>query len=72
MTATASKVDAIQAQVLKATKEAIKFYIEHNLPPKGEKPNKPPREFIEKIIRNRLDSSGLVEAFVEDALAGIE
>lgn len=71
-----SKVDAIQAAVMKAAKAAIKEYEERNEKPatKGEPAvvNKPPREFVEKIIRSRLVPGELVEAFVEDALAAVK
>lgn len=67
----AGKVDAIQAAVLKAAKAAIGEYQKRNLSPEG-KANKPPREFVEKIIRSRLETSALVQAFVDDALAAVE
>ena len=65
-----SKVDAIQASVLKAAKAAIASYVKNNVSPKGAV-NKPPRGFVEKIIRSRLDSGALVKAFVDDALDAV-
>ena len=68
---TASKVDAIQAAVLKAARAAIVEYTKRNPNPEGKAVNKPPRGFVEKIIRSRLERSALVEAFVDDALATV-
>ena len=62
----ASKVDAIQASVLKAAKAAMAAYTKGN-----GSANKPTRSFVEKVIRSRLSSSALVEAFVDDALAAV-
>ncbi len=66
----ASKVDSIQAAVLKAAKAAIADYSKRNVSPKGVA-NKPPREFVEKIIRSRLDTGALARAFVDDALSAV-
>ena len=64
MTAT-SKVDAIQAAVHKAAKAAMAKYEKSN------NKNKPTPEFVEKVIRSRLSSKDLVEAFVADAMEGL-
>ena len=75
----ASKVDAIQAAVMKAAKAAMAEYSKRN-PPRpdsvdadGKKVtvNLPSRGFVEKIIRSRLETSALVSAFVEDALESV-
>lgn len=67
---TASKVDAIQAAVLKAAKAAIGEFQKRNLTPEG-KPNKPSQEYVEKVIRSRLETNALVQAFVDDALVAV-
>lgn len=61
----ASKVDAIQAAVVKAAKAAVADYEKRN------KPNKPPRSWVEKIIRSRVESNALVDALVDDALEAV-
>lgn len=69
------RVDAIQAAVMKTAKAAIVEYEKRNvhMGEDGKKiTNKPPRSFVEKIIRSRLEKSELVEAFVSDALAAVE
>lgn len=65
------RVDAIQAAVIKAAKAAAAEYQKRNLSPEGKAVNKPPRSYVEKIIRSRLEKSELVEAFVADALAAV-
>lgn len=68
MTAT-GKVDAIQAAVMKAASAAMSDYSKRNPTPDGKGSNLPPREYVEKIIRSRLEAGSLVDAFVDDALA---
>lgn len=69
----ASKVDAIQAAVMKAAKAAMADYEKRNTraktPTAPEHVNAPPREFVEKVIRSRLSGTELIEAFVADVLA---
>lgn len=67
MTAT-SKVDAIQAAVMKSVKAALAEYEKRNRDLKGNA-IKPPEAFVEKVIRSRLNDRALVQAFVDDALA---
>jgi len=74
MTAT-SKVDAIQKAVMGAAKAAIAEYEKRNkrAATKDEpaQVNKPTREYVEKVIRSRLEPGALVDAFVDDALESV-
>jgi len=69
------KVDAIQKAVMAAAKAAIAEYEKRNkrAASKDEPAhvNKPPRDFVEKVIRSRLEPGALVEAFVDDALEAV-
>lgn len=70
--ASASKVDAIQRSVMATVRSAMADYQRRNLDTHGKATNKPPREFVEKIIRSRLSGEGLIGAFVQDALATLD
>jgi len=60
----ASRVDVIQKAVVAALKKEAAEYQKRN----GAK-NKAPAEYLLKVARDRVDSSGIRDALVEEALA---
>jgi len=68
-------VDAIQKAVMAAARAAIAEYEKRNKRAATKDApvhvNTPTRDYVEKVIRSRLETSELVNAFVDDALAAV-
>ena len=67
----ASRVDAIQKNVIAALKKEAADYVKRNPHPKAGHKNEAPSEFLLKAARDLVDRSGIRDALVEDALASI-